>query len=58
VVGVAFYFGIILGASNPLLSKSSSQLPIILVGGIGGILGSIIDSVLGATCRYSESEEV
>jgi uncharacterized membrane protein len=40
------------------LSKSSSQLPIILVGGIGGLLGSIIDSVLGATCRYSESEEV
>ena len=58
VVGVAFYFGIILGVSNPLLSKSSSKLPIILVGAIGGLLGSLIDSLLGATCRYSDREEV
>lgn len=36
-----------------ILSTSPPQWPIILFGGIAGLLGSIIDSLLGATVQYS-----
>jgi len=57
-VGIAFYIGIIVGVPNLLLAKSSSQLPVIFVGGIGGLIGSLFDSFLGATCQSSDSRQV
>ena len=57
-VGMGFYIGIIFGVQNLLLAKSSSQLPIIFVGGIGGLIGSLFDSFLGATCQSSDPRQV
>lgn len=36
-----------------ILASSPPQWPIILFGGIAGLLGSIIDSLLGATVQFS-----
>lgn len=36
-----------------ILAASPPQWPIILFGGIAGLLGSLIDSILGATVQYS-----
>lgn len=36
-----------------ILAASPPQWPLILFGGIAGLLGSIIDSLLGATLQYS-----
>lgn len=36
-----------------ILVASPKQWPIILFGGIAGLVGSIIDSLLGATVQYS-----
>lgn len=32
---------------------SPPQWPVILIGGAAGLIGSLIDSVLGAVCQYS-----
>lgn len=34
-------------------TQSTAQWPIVLVGGLAGLLGSIVDSLLGATVQYS-----
>ena len=57
-VGIFFYLGVIFGVQNLLLLKSSSQIPIIFVGGIGGLLGSVLDSFLGALCQFSSNGQV
>lgn len=36
-----------------ILAGSPSQWPLIIFGGVAGLLGSIIDSLLGATLQYS-----
>lgn len=36
-----------------ILIASPKQWPIILFGGVAGLLGSLIDSLLGATLQYS-----
>lgn len=38
---------------SAVLELSAPQWPIIVLGGIGGLLGSIVDSILGATLQYS-----
>lgn len=38
---------------SAIWSTSPAQWPIIVFGGCGGLLGSIIDSVIGATLQYS-----
>ena len=48
VIGVAYYVGIMLSASSRDLVLAPDQLLVILIGGLGGLLGSLIDSVLGA----------
>ena len=53
VVGGAYYLGIILFSSSQDFLKAPSQLNVILVGGLGGLLGSIIDSILGASLQFS-----
>jgi uncharacterized membrane protein len=48
-VGVAYYIGVIFGSAQ--LQDSSNQIYIILLGGAGGLIGSLIDSLLGATVQ-------
>ena len=52
VVGFAFWVGIVFG-SNETSGKISTQYLVILLGGISGLLGSLIDSFLGSTLQYS-----
>ena len=49
-VGVAYYLGVILASPVPL-SKSPDQIYLIALGGVGGLMGSVIDSILGATVQ-------
>ena len=48
VIGVAYYTGIIVAASSADLSLAPNQAMVILVAGLGGLLGSVLDSILGA----------
>ena len=49
-VGVAYYAGVIFASAVPL-SRSPDQIYLIALGGAGGLIGSVIDSILGATVQ-------
>uniref|UniRef100_A0A8D8TA40 Transmembrane protein 19 n=2 Tax=Cacopsylla melanoneura TaxID=428564 RepID=A0A8D8TA40_9HEMI len=57
VVGVAYYVSIIYMVDPSWLASSPSQWPVIPICGLSGLVGSIIDSVLGATVQYSGFDE-
>lgn len=50
-VGVAYFVSQLIFVSD--LDISAPQWPIIVFGGMAGLLGSMIDSYLGATMQYS-----
>lgn len=52
-MGLAHYLSVIYYVDKNTLDLSPSQWPIILTGGMAGLFGSIIDSLLGATLQYS-----
>lgn len=52
-IGAFYYLATILFVDSESLQNSPSQFPIILLGGIAGLIGSVIDSLLGATCQFS-----
>lgn len=53
LVGVGHYLTLLMLVSTPVMVAAPPQWPIILVGAAGGLLGSVIDSLLGATLQYS-----
>ncbi|XP_050666183.1 transmembrane protein 19 [Leptidea sinapis] len=53
VIGLSHYLTILYFADKTLLSYAPPQWPIILYGALGGGLGSLIDSIMGATLQYS-----
>ncbi|XP_012262920.1 transmembrane protein 19-like [Athalia rosae] len=53
VVGLFNYIAILYTVDTIALQLAAPQWPIIIAGGCAGLLGSIIDSILGATLQYS-----
>ena len=51
VVGLAFYIGVTLASAQP--EVSSNQMYLVALGGAAGLIGSIIDSILGATLQVN-----
>jgi len=49
-VGLGYYLGVIIGGSAHL-DNAPNQLFLILLGGVAGLIGSLIDSMLGATVQ-------
>ncbi|KOC60172.1 Transmembrane protein 19 [Habropoda laboriosa] len=56
-VGLSHYITILMTVDTVVLQLAAPQWPIIIMGGIGGFFGSIVDSILGATLQYSGINE-
>lgn len=52
-IGLSYYLTIRYTVDSVILSRSPNQWPIIVLGGVAGVVGSIVDSVIGATLQYS-----
>lgn len=52
-VGLFHYMTILITVDTVALQLATPQWPVIVIGGIGGLFGSIVDSILGATLQYS-----
>ncbi|CAH1788056.1 unnamed protein product [Owenia fusiformis] len=52
-VGLAYYMALVLMLSESQLYNCPPQWPIVLVGAAAGLIGSAIDSILGAMFQYS-----
>lgn len=54
MVGVAYFIGLAFFVGFESLSDGWSQLwVVLLLGGVAGLWGSLLDSLLGATVQYS-----
>ncbi|KAL4221984.1 hypothetical protein ACF0H5_018031 [Mactra antiquata] len=53
LLGITYYITLILLVNEDYLAESPPQWPLILIGGFLGLLGSTIDSLLGAWFQYS-----
>ncbi|XP_050470001.1 transmembrane protein 19 isoform X4 [Bombus huntii] len=56
-VGLSYYLTVLITVDTVILQLAVPQWPIIIIGGIGGLFGSVIDSFLGAMLQYSGINE-
>lgn len=57
VVGLAYFLTVRLTVAANVLMVSPPQWPLIVCGGMAGLFGSVVDSLLGATLQYSGLDE-
>lgn len=56
ICGLTYYVLTIICVHNEILARSPPQWPMMIVGTIAGLLGSVLDSVIGATVQYTGIE--
>jgi len=56
ICGLTYYLSTMVCVSSDILLRSPPQWPLLIVGTIAGLLGSIIDSIVGATVQFSGYE--
>ncbi|KAL0117308.1 hypothetical protein PUN28_010275 [Cardiocondyla obscurior] len=57
VVGLFYYIMILNTVDTAVLQLAAPQWPILVVAAFGGLFGSVLDSILGATLQYSGVDE-
>lgn len=57
VIGIAYYLSVLYFVDSNVLAISPPQWPLIFAGAFAGFVGSLIDSVLGATLQFSGLDE-
>jgi len=57
VIGLAYFVGVLMSAQAEDIALAPSQLIVVLVGGIGGLLGSVLVSLVGASLQFSGRDD-
>ena len=53
MVGVAYFVGLWMLVGFESVEDALSQSVVVIIGGMCGLAGSVVDSILGATVQYS-----
>ncbi|XP_063826302.1 transmembrane protein 19-like [Ostrinia nubilalis] len=53
IIGISYYLAILYFSEKATWANSPPQWPVILYGALAGFVGSVIDSIMGATVQYS-----
>lgn len=57
LIGLAYFITNVYAIDKDILDAATPQWPIIVFGGVAGLFGSLLDSVLGATIQFTGQSE-